>query len=100
MSIETSAGPWPGGRVARPAEFAIAMLAWLEDGIVPPGSSLTVDTPLFESGLINSLRILQLIAWTERAIGRRIQDEEIVMENFGSVARIAQTFAGGGHVDR
>ena len=41
------------------------------------------------------MRILQLIAWTERAIGREIPDVEIRTDNFASAARIAELFATG-----
>ena len=56
----------------------------------------TPTTPLFAGGLIDSLRILELIAWTERAIGREIADGEIRTDNFASAARIVDTLRDGG----
>lgn len=50
------------------------------------------DTPLFEDGLIDSLKILQLIAFVEAQTGRRLADREIVMEKFRSVQAIAEHF--------
>ena len=73
--------------------FAAALLAWLNARFAPRGPAITADTPLFAGGLINSMRILDLIAWTERAIGREIPDAQIRADNFGSAARIAELFA-------
>ena len=57
---------------------------------------MTTATQLFAGKLIDSLRILELIAWTERAIGRQIDDGEIRTDNFASAARIVDAFAAGG----
>ncbi len=78
--------------VDRPG-FIRTMLDWLNRTIAPPGVTIGADTPLFRSGIISSIRILELIAWTERATGRPIQDRDIRMDNFQSVARIAEVFA-------
>ena len=72
--------------------FIAGMLAWLNQRLAPPGVTITCQTPLFTGGLIDSIRILELIAWTERAIGCEIPDERIRMDNFGTVARIADVF--------
>ena len=73
--------------------FIITMLAWLNGKLAPPGVTIEAETPLFRSGMISSIRILDLIAWTERATGRPIADREIRMDNFQTVARIADVFA-------
>ena len=73
--------------------FIETMLDWLNRTIAPPGVTIGAETPLFRSGLINSIRILELIAWTERETGRPIQDRDIRMDNFHSVSRIAEVFA-------
>ena len=62
-----------------PAVMMRELLAWLNERLAPDGP-----------------RILELIAWTERAIGREIADGEIRTENFASAARIVDTFATGG----
>jgi nucleoside-diphosphate-sugar epimerase/acyl carrier protein len=54
--------------------------------------SIDADTYLFDGGLIDSLKILQLIAFVETEIGRSIADPEVVMENFRSVRVIAERF--------
>lgn len=61
--------------------------------------SITASTPLFESGLIDSLAIIDLLAFVEAAIGQRIPMRQIDMRYFGTVERIVHTFgpaAGGG----
>lgn len=72
--------------------FNRQLLDWLNRKLAPPGVRIEVDTPLFSGGLINSIRILELIAWTERATGRTIPDLMIRMDNFHSVRRIAEAF--------
>lgn len=78
--------------MTRASEFIDAMLAWLNDRIAPVGFAIVADTPLFEGGLIDSIRVLELIAWTEEAIGAVIPDVRIRMDNFRTVARIAEVF--------
>jgi hypothetical protein len=78
---------------ARPASFVTELLAWLNARFAPDGPMITAHTPLFVGGLLNSIRILDLIAWTECAIGQEIPDAQIRTDNFGTAARIAELFA-------
>lgn len=73
--------------------FVRDMVAWLNRRF-PPGAGrrITADTRLFAGGYVNSIRILDIIAWVEEATGRRIPDRAIRMDNFQTVARIAATF--------
>lgn len=50
------------------------------------------NTPLFESGLIDSMSVLDLIVRIEQAIGRRIADEEIALASFRTIGAISATF--------
>ena len=68
------------------------MVAWLNTRFAARGIVVTADTPLFAKGLIDSLGILELIAWTEVNTGQVVPDERIRMDNFGTVARIARMF--------
>ena len=72
------------------------LLRWLNERFAAEGPPIVATTPLFAGRLIDSLRILELIAWTERAIGCEITDGEIRTDNFASAARIADIFAVGG----
>jgi len=72
------------------------LLSWLNARFAPEGPPIVATTPLFAGKMIDSLRILELIAWTERAIGREIADGDIRTDNFASAVRIVDTFAAGG----
>ena len=74
------------------ARFRNEMLAWLNARLAPPGMTIMADTQLFASGAIDSIKVLELIAFTERAIGRPVPDRAIRLDNFRSVARIASVF--------
>ena len=74
------------------AQFVADLVAFLNARLALPGTSVQPHTRLFAAGLLDSLRILELIAWTERALGQRIPDERIRMDYFWSPARIAEVF--------
>ena len=63
-----------------------------DDLLAQPGKKIGPDTPLFEDGGIDSLKILQLIAFLEVRSGRKIPDELIVMDRFRTVGVIAENF--------
>lgn len=56
------------------------------------GAPIDPDTQLFEDGLIDSLNILQLIAFVEVRLGRAIPDRDIVMDRFRTPRRITEAF--------
>lgn len=74
------------------AAFAARMLEWINERLAPPGVVVIAGTELFAEGIISSIKVLDLIAWTERTIGREIADVEIRLDNFRTVARIADVF--------
>ena len=74
------------------AEFESRMVEWINRTLVTPGVVVDAETPLFAQGVINSIGILKLIAWTEHATGQRIPDKSIRMDNFRTVQRIASVF--------
>jgi acyl carrier protein len=78
--------------VSERAEFIERMVAWLNAEVAPEGVDVSAETPLFATRLLDSLRVLELIAFTEECIGRAIPDSHIRMDNFQSVARIAAVF--------
>lgn len=72
------------------------LLRYVNEQLLPTGAApVEPTTPLFAEGRINSLRLLNLLAFVERAIGREIRDDEIVMDRFASVRAIAQSFGDG-----
>lgn len=50
-------------------------------------------TPLFETGIVDSLGIIDLLAFVEESIGERIPLRKVDMRYFGSVERIVNAFA-------
>ena len=48
----------------------------------------TADTPLFSSGALDSVAMLNLIAFVEQHAGLEIRAEEVTLENFDTAARI------------
>lgn len=75
--------------------FLESIVGWLNRRLAPPDVVIGPDTELFSDGLIDSVRILLLIAWTERAIGRSIPDEQVRMDYFATPRRIAEIFGEG-----
>lgn len=54
--------------------------------------AVDADTYLFGDGMIDSLKILQLIAFVEQRTGRSLQDRDVVMAHFRTVRAIASRF--------
>ena len=48
-----------------------------------------VDTDLFETGILDSLRFVELLAALEEAFGVRIAVQDLEIDDFRSVSRIA-----------
>ena len=72
--------------------FMTKMLRWLNDEVAPNGTVISGETQLFATRLLDSLRVLELIAFTEQEIGAAIPDSQIRMDNFQTVSRIASVF--------
>jgi len=49
---------------------------------------LNDNDSLIENGIIDSIGVLELVAFLERTFGFRVEDEEIVPENLDSVDRL------------
>lgn len=54
---------------------------------------ITPDTPLLDSGLIDSTGIIELVTFLESEFGVKVADEEIIPDHFETVARIAALVA-------
>ena len=50
-------------------------------------------TDLFETGILDSLRFVELLAALEEAFGIRVAVEELEIDDFRTVSRIAQFLA-------
>jgi acyl carrier protein len=82
-----------GMRTENAEQLVEMLLRWLNRRLAPEGVVIDADTQLFEGGLIDSMRVLELIAWIELTTGRVIPDERIRMDDFCSARRIAERFA-------
>ena len=76
------------------ARLTADMVRWIREQLAPPGAEVHAETLLFADGILSSIKVLELIAWTEREIGRIITDAEIRLDNFRTVQRIADVFGG------
>jgi acyl carrier protein/seryl-tRNA synthetase len=72
------------------------LLRFVREKLAAPevATAITRDTRLFEDRVIDSLKILELIAFVQSAIGRKIPDSQIVLANFRSIATISRVFTG------
>ena len=53
-------------------------------------AKLSEDEDLLSSGILDSLGILQLVAFIEKSFGIRIPDEDVVFDNFQSLNAMAE----------
>jgi acyl carrier protein len=51
-------------------------------------SRLTRDMSLIDNGVIDSTGVLELVSFIEEAFGVKVDDSELVPDNFDSVARL------------
>ena len=76
-------------------ELEQRLLQFTRERLVPSEAAdgITVDTRLFEDRVIDSLKVLELIAFVQRSLRRKIPDAQIVLANFRTIATIARVFA-------
>lgn len=60
-----------------------------------PQVTVSEDTELFETGIVDSLAIIHLIAFIEKQTGTEVHHKQIVMPNFQTPAAIAAAFLQG-----
>jgi acyl carrier protein len=53
------------------------------------GANLTVEDDLLSAGIIDSLGILQMVAFIEQRFHIQVPDEDVVYENFHSIRALA-----------
>jgi acyl carrier protein len=78
--------------------FAAALIAFIEGplfarhGAARTPTTIDASTALFETGVIDSLGIIDLLAFVETATGRPIPMRKVDMRYFGTVERITRAF--------
>ena len=77
-------------------ELEQRLLSFTREKLAEPGiaPSIMAETRLFEDQVVDSLKILELIAFLQSALDRKIPDSQIVLANFRSIATIARVFTG------
>jgi len=53
------------------------------------GDELTREDSLLERGIVDSTGVLEIVAFLEETWGVGVEDEELVPENFDSIARLS-----------
>jgi acyl carrier protein len=53
------------------------------------GHKLSVDASFLEEGIVDSTGVLEMVMFVEETFGVTVEDEDIVPENFDSVAQLA-----------
>lgn len=61
----------------------------VENFLFGDGDKIKNDTDFFETSIIDSTGILELVCFVEESFNVIISDEEIVQENFSSIDRVA-----------
>lgn len=61
----------------------------LSDFLLGREYALTDDASFLEAGIIDSIGILELVAFLEESYGITIPDDELIPENLDSVRRVA-----------
>lgn len=76
------------------AQFSKEFLKFINTELLDKKHTITVseNTKLFEKQIINSLKIIALIAYVEKKLRIRIPDAMVSMEHFSSVKTIVDTF--------
>lgn len=68
------------------------IVSFINSTLVPPGGTrVAADTPLFEHGVLDSMKVLDLIAFVEAETGHPLPDSAIRLANFRTAATIAAT---------
>ena len=51
---------------------------------------LTAESPLFSSGVLDSVAMMNLIAYVEETSGIQVRPQDVTLENFDTPARIVR----------
>jgi acyl carrier protein len=65
-----------------------AIRSYIRDEVMFGDGSIDDDTPLWGQGIIDSIGLMELVAFLEERFGIQIDDEELTAENFRTVRTI------------
>jgi acyl carrier protein len=71
------------------------LVSFIQSEIVGSDRGITVDanTKLIDGGLIDSMGLMQIIAFVEERTGVRVPDDDVMPENFQTVASMERLIA-------
>lgn len=58
-------------------------------GRIPEGVTLSPETHLFEQGIVDSIGVLMLVQFLEQRFQFKVEPDEMVIDNFASMSRMA-----------
>lgn len=71
------------------ADLTTQITGFIHERFPATQDDLTPDAPLLEAGLVDSLGILDIVEHIEETYSVTIDDDELLADNFSSVAEIA-----------
>ena len=77
-----------------PKAFEEELLRFIGELCIEHDGAISRDTPLFEQGLVDSRRVVDLMEFVERTLDLEIPDDKLSMEYFRSAADIVREFCG------
>ena len=81
-----------GSSLPTPADLERQLAQFINVTLLGGSANVGRHTRLFEDGYMNSLRILDLIAFVEKTLGRKIPDRAVRLANFRTIATIVSAF--------
>jgi acyl carrier protein len=63
--------------------------AYIAENFLFGAEGVTDDTSLLDGGFIDSTSVLEIVGHLEEQYGISVKDDELVPENFGTIARLA-----------
>ena len=77
-------------KVSRDGDFREKIRRYLVEKVLEePEFTLTFDEPLLENSVIDSTEIVRLILFIEGEFGIEVDDDEVTLDNFGSINDIS-----------
>lgn len=75
------------------SQFSQEIITFLEEATKAEKGNIEMSTELIDSGIVDSLSIVGLIAFLEKKMNKTILYEEINLEDFSSVKNIVSKFS-------
>lgn len=80
---------------SRPSStFAADLAAYISSDVSSGSDTVTADTDLVTSGMVDSLGVMRIVDWIEQRLAIRIDPGDVVIEHFESVGKIVEYLEG------